>query len=90
MLRNVVLVVVAAVLIVVGVSSLYAQEQSYVLQCSVIGSTSAGSMQGDGYNFNAIAGQPVVGQSRGTGYIVVSGYPNPVQVSLLYLPVVLK
>lgn len=90
MLRNVVFVVITAILIVVGATLIYAQVQSYVLQRSVIGSTSADAMQGESYNLNAITGQPVVGRSSGTSYKIVSGYLNPAQAIQIYLPLVLR
>ena len=90
MLRNVVSIVMVGILIVGGVALGYAQEQSYALQRSVIGSTSSDVMRSDTYNLNAIVGQPIVGQSSGTGYEVVSGYPNPAQAVQVYLPVVLR
>lgn len=82
----------SAIILILAVGSLvYAQvQQIYILQRSVIGSTTANIMQGDGYNLNAIVGQPIVGQSSGIGYSIMSGYPTIARIPKIYLPIVLK
>jgi hypothetical protein len=81
--------------IVAGTWSVYAgTQQAYVLQRSVVGSASAGTLRGSGYALNATVGQPVVGISSAPGSFGVSGgYPNPVPLPEkynIYLPLIMR
>lgn len=75
--RAVFLIILTLVIGLAGTSLAYARvQQTYVLQRSVINSASGDLLQGGGYKLNAIVGQPAIGESSGTGYKVIGGYPQ--------------
>jgi hypothetical protein len=63
----------------------------YAWQQFIISSASHTVLQGNGYGLNAKVGQPVVGQSSGSGYEIVSGdTSNYSTTRKIYLPLVTK
>lgn len=68
------LLLVSGVVLVAAQAS-PSQVDTYTLQRSALSSTSAQTLQGDGYNMVATtAGEPNIGDMSGTGYTLDGGY----------------
>lgn len=64
---------------------------AYILQRSVISSAPSPAQVGGNYTLSAVVGQPVLGTSSGAGYILLSGYTEPISKdAVLYIPLIAR